>query len=719
MTETSVGVGFVVDGDPSAEQRAAREWAREQSFRVETVRSAALIADDLDDFDVVWWHRDAPADDVAGPFVDALESYAVGGGGLLLSLRAMELVDALGVDPVAPDAVGTEEIAEPTGLLWKRLHDDHPAVAAFDRLRIPLCDRGSVPFARYEAVLPQEGEVLAATVRGDRDLPRQTSVVSWQVGNGAVLGVGAPLTFRDPAGESVAADRSAFARDLVTALAAGPDERYARATTGDDVATMRRRLDDRNRPDYHVTPPANWLNDPNGLVEWNGRYHLFYQYNPGGPYHHTIHWGHAVSDDLVEWRDEPVALTPSPDGPDRDGCWSGCAVDDDGTPTILYTGGRDRAQLPCLATTDDSDLRTWKKHADNPVIEEPPTDLDVLETEHWDAEFRDHCVWREGGRWHQLIGTGVADVGGAVLLYTSDDLREWDYEGPVLVGDWGESGSVWECPELLDLGGKHLLHVSNYEDVIGFVGTYADGTFDVDRRVILDHGDYYAPQSLRDGDRSLTWGWLPEARDLEAQWNAGWSGAMSLPRVLDRGPDDRLRQRPAPELDALRERTLVGDATVTLDDERHALDASGRRLELALTVALDDAEAVELAVLESSDGEERTPIRYTADSEVVVERAAASRDPEATTDPQRMPVTPYDDPLSLRAFVDGSVVELYANERHCLTSRVYPTRADSVGVSLTAEGGRATVAGLSVWELGSAWDAQSEATGRSRVSPER
>ena len=98
---------------------------------------------------------------------------------------------------------------------------------------------------------------------------------------------------------------------------------------------------DPHRPHYHFLPPANWLNDPNGLIQWNGEYHMFYQYNPNGPFHGTIHWGHAVSADLVHWRHLPIALAPEAGTADEDGCWSGCAVDDSGVPTLIYSGHRD------------------------------------------------------------------------------------------------------------------------------------------------------------------------------------------------------------------------------------------------------------------------------------------------------------------------------------------------------------------------------------------
>ena len=165
---------------------------------------------------------------------------------------------------------------------------------------------------------------------------------------------------------------------------------------------------DRHRPSYHFLPPANWMNDPNGFIQWGSTYHLFYQYNPAAAVHDSIHWGHAASEDLVHWRHLPIALTPTPGGPDADGCWSGSAVDDDGTPTIIYTGASGQHQRACLATGSD-DLVTWQKYPGNPIIPEPPSNLELV-------AYRDHCVWREADTWYQVMGAGIAGVGGAALL---------------------------------------------------------------------------------------------------------------------------------------------------------------------------------------------------------------------------------------------------------------------------------------------------------------
>ena len=201
---------------------------------------------------------------------------------------------------------------------------------------------------------------------------------------------------------------------------------------------------DPHRPRYHFLPPSAWMNDPNGLIYWKGYYHLFYQYVSNDPPWERKKWGHAASTDLVHWIDLPIASAPTPGGPDQDGCFSGCAVNQDGVPTLIYTGVRGDQQLPCLATSPD-DLIAWQKYAGNPVIATPPHDLDLF-------AFRDHTLWKEGAMWYQLVGAGIKGVGGVVLLYRSPNLLDWEYMYPLYTGDqrsiepvW--TGSMWECPD--------------------------------------------------------------------------------------------------------------------------------------------------------------------------------------------------------------------------------------------------------------------------------
>ncbi|EFW91341.1 sucrose-6-phosphate hydrolase [Haladaptatus paucihalophilus DX253] len=699
MVPSSPTIGFLHSDDLSFEQRTAFDWVTTELGTVERVSFADLRAGgDFNAYDVLWWHRDTPLDPSAiAEFADAFADYFERGGTLLVTLHALTAVEPLDIDSVPPDAVGTEPVETAVGPLWKSQYADHPAVAAFDDIRFHTRgDGGTQPYARYVDVLPERADVLAGTYRGDIDHPNEVSVVQWKPGDGTVLGVGANVEFDAPGADG---GRETLLAGCLRFLGSGAEDGLVgRPKAAADLAAMRTAFrGDHDRPRYHFAPPANWLNDPNGLVQWNGTYHAFYQYNPGGPYHNTIHWGHATSDDLLHWEDHPVALTPDLDGPDRDGCWSGCTVDDDGTARILYTGGRGSRQLPCLATATDDSLDVWAKEPANPVVTDTPVELDILSTDHWEAEFRDHCVWRENGSWYQLIGSSIEGVGGTVLRYRSDDLRDWTYLGPLLTGNWEGAGHMWECPELLDLGEKSLLHVSNYESVLYFLGDVRDGRFEREEFGHLDYGDFYAPQTLHDASgRPLTFGWLKEARSERAQWDAGWSGALSLPRVLS-VEDGELRQRPAAEVTSLRGGHHGFESFGLSDGQREVLQTRGRSLELSLSLDLGTADEVGVVLRETVDGEERTPLHVRRD-ELILERSTSSLHPETADDPIRMPLD-GDDRIDLRVFVDGSIVEVFANERRCLTGRIYPTRADADGVSLYAAGGDARIVSLDAWEL--------------------
>lgn len=739
-------------GSREPEQDAAYRWCRSAVTAAEVVTLEAIAEGcvDLEAYDALWWHRTRPIDPVRSAAEAAAEpigEYLQAGGGLLLSIRALAAVDALGIDSVPPDATGTERIDHPTGFAIKHVYEDHPAFEGFVDRFYTLPQGEGWPYARYETIVPEDGHVLASAVHADDLLPAHREVVEWSVGAGRVIGVGGRIDFLDRTAGGFDRERNRFVRNLLATVGtAGPVAFTDRPTDAAGFRRLRSALStDHHRPAVHVSPPANWLNDPNGIIHHDGTYHLFYQYNPSGPFHASIHWGHATSEDLLSWRDRPVALAPDPDGPDRGGCWSGCAVvdrdrtsdgnegrptrtsdEEQGRPTIVYTGGRGREQLPCLATAIDDSMESFRKHPDNPIIETPPTDPELLSTEDWAAEFRDHSLFRDDDAWYHLIGCGLEGGGGAVLLYRGEELDEWEYIGPLLSSDRSTDRAVWECPELLDFGDRQLLHVSNYETVRYFVGEVdlSEPGFEIHREGVLDRGSFYAPQSTETPDgRILTWGWVLEDRGLDAQWRAGWSGALSLPRELEVDVEGQLRQRPARELTGLRDRRVhsgsirmaagdrirlerpsdrIGSSGEQIDprDDPEAPDRTGA-YEFDLELTLDGEEAAfELGVFESPALSERTTIEYDG-TELRVDRSASTHDPTPEIGTVRLPLE--GNALSLRAFVDGSIVELFANDRHCLTTRVYPTRTDAIGSSIAAKGGPVTVESIEAWELSSIW----------------
>jgi beta-fructofuranosidase len=450
------------------------------------------------------------------------------------------------------------------------------------------------------------------------------------------------------------------------------------------------------------------MNDPNGLIQWRGLYHLFYQHNPVEPRWGPIHWGHAVSDDLVHWRDWPIALAPTPGGPDADGCWSGCAVDNEGVPTLVYTGVH--PQVQCLAISLDG-LRTWQKLQGNPVIAAPPPGLSIV-GQPWD--FRDPWLWREDGNWYALIGSGLRDQGGTALLYTSPDLLHWRYLHPLLVGNREETGEVWECPNFFPLGDRHVMLVSVQPEFLYtyyFSGAYAGLRFTPQVIGKLDHGGYfYAAQTFLDGlGRRIAFGWLREGRSEAAARAARWAGVMSLPRVLTLAPDGTLRSEPAPELAVLRRvHHHFGEAALT-DDSANPLDGlQGDCVEIDLTCDPGTADQVGLRLRCSPDGAEQTVIYYDRPGrQVVVSRERSSLDRETHRTAGSAPLAlSVGELLRLHVFLDRSVIEIFANGGFCRADRIYPTRPDSLGLGLFARGGAALLRGLDVWAIDSIYDPQ-------------
>lgn len=465
---------------------------------------------------------------------------------------------------------------------------------------------------------------------------------------------------------------------------------------------------DWHRPTYHFLPPSNWMNDPNGLIQWKGNYHLFYQYNPHGAFHATMHWGHAMSEDLVRWKHMPIALAPSPDGPDADGVFSGCAVNVNGVATLMYTGVHGGAQLPCIATSYDDDVSTWIKHPENPVISSPPSELET-------TIFRDHSVWKEDDTWYQVIGSGVEGVGGTAVVYRSVDFLNWEFVDSLVALDRvsdgvGKGATGWECPDFFEVDGHHVLVVSMWDhqalSVSYFVGQYSDSKFVPEQEGIVDPGvSFYAPQSFTDDiGRRIMFGWLRESRSVESQIDAGWSGVMSLPRVVSVLADGTLGTAPASEVEKLRGAHIHFSGHQLSDDQNLPLgQISGHAMEMAISLAPDVSGSVTLEVLKSCDGGEKTRIAYNADTQtLVIDTSESSLNQDINGDVfslQDAGITGR--PIDLRVFVDHSVIEVFLNDAKAISGRAYPTSAESVGVNVLADNGFDGVQGVDVWALDS------------------
>lgn len=471
------------------------------------------------------------------------------------------------------------------------------------------------------------------------------------------------------------------------------------------------------RPLYHFTPPRNFMNDPNGLVQLGGEYHLFYQHNPEGDTWGHMSWGHATSPDMLRWKDLPVALR------EEGGImiFSGSAVHDrrntsglcEGRPETcliaVYTGhGQDR-QTQNLAVSVDSG-RTWRKHAGNPVLDIGAKD------------FRDPKVfWHEPThRWVMVVALSTERK---VRFYASPDLQRWE-----ALSDFGPQGAVdgvWECPDLFELPVEGQpgrarwvldVDVDRGAPAGGTGGQYFVGDFDGTRfRSDLpadapprwvDHGrDFYASTSFSDlpeGDRRRIWmGWLDNWEYAKVEPTPPWRGMQSVPRevrLVAAGNEVVLAQRPIREIETLRGAPVVVEPGKLAG--RRFLPVAGDALDIEAVLRPGTAKAFGLAV-RVGNGEE-TLVGYDASaSRLFVDRARSGRSDfhPAFAGRHSGPFAVESGLVRLRILVDRSSVEVFGGDgRTVISDRIFP-RPTSRGVALFAEGGSAELVSLRAWPL--------------------
>ena len=487
---------------------------------------------------------------------------------------------------------------------------------------------------------------------------------------------------------------------------------------------------DRHRPDYHFIAPEHWMNEPHGPLLFNGQYHIFYQHNPKGPYFGNIHWGHAVSVDMVHWKDQPFALAPQKGQVDPDGCWSGSSViDDSGIPTLFFTAG-DFSKNPnqriavAKSTFDkdkDNDLKKWVKNTYPSVVQE--------KGQGYFGEFRDPFVWKEDSTWYMLVGSGIPEKGGTALLYTSLDLVDWKYQKPIFAGNmekYPKTGKVWELPVLFYLGTdksgtrKHILLInpcfieeSPYTSRFIF---YWIGTWDVNRMEFIpddeqpqmfDYGEHFTGPSgmVDDKERNILFSIAQDRRTEKQHHDSGWAHNAGLPVILSLREDGRLGVDPIPELQSLRREKLVSLENKTLDEANYLLkDSKGDMLEILLEIEAKGAENYGIKLRCTPDGTEETAICFNQNSSYLsADRTKSSLDPDAEKDVKGGSLDIDGDNTKLHIYIDRSMIEVYANGLKSLTTRAYPTRDDADGLKIWSDGD-ITVKFMEVWQLGSIYE---------------
>jgi beta-fructofuranosidase len=465
---------------------------------------------------------------------------------------------------------------------------------------------------------------------------------------------------------------------------------------------------DPHRPLYHAAPPAFTMGDPNGLIQYKGIYHLFYQHVPTFGPGAGVEWAHLTSTDLFHWKEQPGAIFP---GKEWKHCFSGSTVVHNGTPTAFFTGlNATYPEVPCIAIAQDDDLNVWHHVEGNPVIKERPTGLPG-------GGFRDPYVWREGDRFFMGLATSLPG-GGAILLYRSPDLKNWNYVGKLYQGkqDPGAQGELFECPSFFALGDKFFLSfnklfsvgdppkIANARRPVYMIGNYTNHQFTPEYQADLDlFNESWAPQAFKDEhDRWLVFMLTWCARTDQA----GWVGTQTMPRRVTLGPDQRPRFRPVDEVIQLR-RAHRHYGKMKIDFTSKDVFKAGLQGDcMQVRVVFEpgwDAKRFGAVVRKSQDEKEFTRILYDAEQgRMIADRKYSSpvgSVHENLRDERGAVNLPSSRPVVFDIFLDKSVIEVFVDDGVAAgITRVYPS-LKSLGIDLFAEGGTVTVRSVDAWDM--------------------
>lgn len=471
------------------------------------------------------------------------------------------------------------------------------------------------------------------------------------------------------------------------------------------------------RPAFHHTPRYGWMNDPNGMFYKDGRWHLYYQYNPYGSKWQNMTWGHSVSDDLVNWEHLPEAIRPNGLGSVFSGS---CAVDHDNTAGFgsdaviaLYTSAG-TSQMQSLASSTDDGL-TFNIYPSNPVL--------TLESEARDPKV----FWNDSTKeWNMILAHALDHE---MLIFSSPDMKSWTLQSSFGKG-LGAQGGVWECPDLFELpvAGTDekkwvLLCNINPDGPFGgsgtqyFVGDFDGKTFKADTDAAgdvstkwLDYGkDHYA---------TVTWSDAPDGRRVALGWMSNWQYAADVPTMqfrsantlpremgLFRAPDGEVyaSSAPSPELEALRGKLAakVKKTTVGRKARSFALPSeNGGICEILMDIEASKAKTVNI-VFSNSQGE-KVVMQYDPAAATLSFDRTQSGITDFSEGFPAVTVTPTHEAsgrIALRIFVDRSSMEVFGNDgEFVMTNLVFP-RTPYTALSVSAEGGNAKVENLRIYSL--------------------
>ena len=438
------------------------------------------------------------------------------------------------------------------------------------------------------------------------------------------------------------------------------------------------------RLNYHLMGEYGWINDPNGFIQYKDKYHLFYQHYPYESVWGPMHWGHAISKDLIKWAYLPIALAPDQDF-DKDGCFSGSAIEKDDKLYLMYTGHvhtgpnikEDYKQLQCLAYSQDGiDFIKLK----NPVIDSYQVPENSSK-----KDIRDPKTYKVGDYYYTFLGSNDNCENGQVLMYKSSDLINWEFVNIIAKGN-GELGENWECPDLFSLQSKDVLIVSpqylkankadftNIYSCVYMIGNldYNVGKFEYNDFYPVDYGfNFYAPQTTIDNKgRRIVIGWMTMwDKEYPTHSNGhNWAGAMTIPREIIL-KDNRLYFKPVDEIKKYRKNEFTIN-NIKLNGEKN-FDTYGDSYELQ--VIYDAEEASEFGLKLRSNNNEETILSYNKKDETFILNIDKSG--SGVKGERRTKINLINNRLNLRIFVDKCSIEVFINDgEKVMTSLIYPSK---------------------------------------------
>lgn len=502
-------------------------------------------------------------------------------------------------------------------------------------------------------------------------------------------------------------DEIVIRKTLLTSTQMAEDYAQFNPSNPPTLATPASRFaNDFHRPKYHPIPQSGWANESHGLIYHEGMYHMFFQKNGNGPFFSQQNWGHLTSSDLITWEEKQPALFPQL-GWESVGTWSGHLVRDNaGKPTIIYTAV-DGIKAGIGSAQSTGDLLKWERHPSNPLIASSPV-------QYPNRDFRDPYVFKEGNTWYMIVGSGLqSPATGTVFLYKSSDLVSWQLIRPLLTDQAavGDVGIFWEMPVFWKFGNRYMLLVNKTPQgpvparAFYWVGDFASEDYVTNGKGFrnLDIiNSLLSPSVNLDAENRVTAiGIIPDLLPGSEQYENGWAHVFSLPRAW-RMENDSLYQSPHPNIDSRRKNKITRtDLSLNPSTFRY-LNVRGLQAEIRTTIHPGTASKVGFVVGMNENNTEFTRIYYDYSKQAfVVDRSRSSINTNTPRDIQTEPFPVVaNQPIDWHVYIDGSVVEVFVNNKWAFATRIFPVSQNSNIIDLFAEGGDALAKDIQLWNMG-------------------